>query len=103
MHSYVCELGDGQRIGLENSADQTIVTTLSSRPGQQQQSSSRFQTGRWTAPPEAFRLGGGVGVRIVTAQGTWVVQVQGSRISILDAATIADQGQSLPLQATTRS
>ncbi|MEO1402300.1 MAG: zinc ribbon domain-containing protein, partial [Cyanobacteria bacterium J06635_1] len=57
---YVSELSPGMRVYVDNQADQTIVTTLSSGPGQQQQSSNRFTTGPWTAPPEIVRAPSGI-------------------------------------------
>jgi zinc-ribbon domain len=73
--AYLCELGSGQRVYLENQGDQTAVTLMSGSSGQQQQSSSSFQTGSWTAPPEAFTGSQGAVIRVKTARGEHTIQI----------------------------
>ncbi len=72
----------GQRILLDNQTTQTIVTVASSQPGQQQQASSSFQTGTWTAPPQAFQTPLGILIKIQTVQGEQHLQIQGGNIQI---------------------
>lgn len=93
---YLCELGAGQSVYLENLQHQTLVTIVSSSPGQQQQSSSGIQTGDWTAPPEVFRSTIGFVVKLCTAQGDRFVHIQGSRLSTLNEVPSLAEAQ--PLQ-----
>ncbi|MEO0458990.1 MAG: zinc ribbon domain-containing protein [Cyanobacteria bacterium P01_A01_bin.114] len=84
---YVSEIGPGTQVYIDNQADQTIITTVSSSVGQQQQSSNRLTTGVWTAPPEIVRAPGGIAVKIFTAQGARTVQVQGNTVTSTAGAT----------------
>jgi len=80
--SYFCKLRMGQRVYVDNQGTQTIVTTASSSPGQQQQSSMGFQTGHWTAPPEVLQTPSGSVLKITTAQGHTFIQVQGNHVGL---------------------
>ncbi|GET36542.1 zinc ribbon domain-containing protein [Microseira wollei] len=95
---YVCELGRGQRVYLDNQGTQTIVTTASSSPGQQQQSSSSFTTGSWTAPPEIFQIPNGVTVKVETEAGSRFIQIQGNSISTTAFAPSFTSSQQLQIQ-----
>jgi hypothetical protein len=77
------ELGTGQRLYLDNQGNQTIVTLSSGGVGQQQQASSHFQTGAWTADPTVYQTPSGILVTITTATGTHSIQIQGSSASWL--------------------
>ncbi|UBF26082.1 hypothetical protein K9N68_31880 [Kovacikia minuta CCNUW1] len=48
--AYICELGMGQRVYVDNKGGQTMVTVASSSAGQQQQSSSWFSDGYLDSP-----------------------------------------------------
>lgn len=78
---YLCELGAGQRIYLDNQGIQTIITTLSSSPGQQQQATNSINTGNWASIPEIYQIANGIAIKIKTAQGETWIQVQGSNIT----------------------
>lgn len=80
--AYVYELGNGRRVYLDNQGTQTVVTIASANPGQQQQSSSGFQTGVWSAPPEATKSGDGAVIKLTTSQGQHFIQIQGSSVSM---------------------
>ncbi|MBW4471829.1 MAG: zinc ribbon domain-containing protein [Stenomitos rutilans HA7619-LM2] len=96
---YLCDLGSGQTVYLENVQHQTLVTVASSYPGQQQQSSSGFQTGSWTAPPEVLRSTIGLVVKLYTDQGEWFISIQGSRLSVLNEAPSLAEAQPLQVQS----
>jgi hypothetical protein len=94
---YQCDLGPGQRIYLDNSGNTTQITLASGGPGQQQQSSTQVQTGTWTESPQVARVASGVLIRCVTAQGTFLWQVQGMQIGAVAApAWPTDRG--VPMQ-----
>ncbi|MEB3885133.1 zinc ribbon domain-containing protein [Lyngbya sp. CCY1209] len=95
---YVCELGTGQRVYLDNQGGQTLITTASGAPGQQQQSSSGFQTGNWTSPPSIYRTGNGIILKIETAQGEHFVQLQGSSMSVMGQTPSLGSAQQMSVQ-----
>ncbi|MBF2075066.1 MAG: zinc ribbon domain-containing protein [Synechococcales cyanobacterium C42_A2020_086] len=101
--AYVCDLGSGQRVYLENQGPQTRVTVSFSGVGQQQQASSSWHTGNWTAPPEAFQTRSGVVIQIHGSQGASFLQVQGSSMALLSQPPVLDASQSLPLQESAAS
>ena len=76
--AYVCELSPGYNIYFDNQDDQTLITSMMSTPGQQQQSGNSFRTGCWTAPPKIYRTPQGAVIKLTTAQGEQFIQVQGS-------------------------
>jgi len=100
--AYVCEIGTGQRAYLENQGTQTIVTTASSSPGQQQQSSQSFVTGSWTAAPESFRNASGVVVKITTSQGQYFIQIQGHSMGMIAEHPSLQGAQPIQLQQVDR-
>jgi ribosomal protein S27AE len=73
---YACELGMGQSVYLEERNDSTIVTTVNSGFGQQQQSSTSFVTGEWIAPPEMYQTPHGVILKIITDRGQHYIEIQ---------------------------
>lgn len=107
--AYVCDLGAGHRVYLDSRGTHTLVTLSSGSAGQQQQSSSSFQTGNWTAPPQAFRSRAAIVVQIETAEGKQFIQIQSqaqpnssiqaTSINLVNAAAV-DLVNSLPMQQT---
>jgi hypothetical protein len=97
--AYVCELGPHQRVYLDNQGAQTIVTTMSGGPGQQQQASCSFQTGNWTASPELYQVPSGVVVKIATATGDRLIQIQGGSMSLMGTGASVG-GQQMQVQQT---
>lgn len=96
---YYCDLGPGQKIYLDNPGPITLITLASGSAGQQQQSSTQVHTGPWTEVPQIARVGSGVLLRCVTAQGTYTWQIQGMQIGIAPTNTWAAD-QATPMQAT---
>ncbi|MFP4221897.1 MAG: zinc ribbon domain-containing protein [Phormidium sp.] len=86
--AYQCDLGNNQTVYLDNSGSQTVVTTASGSPGQQQQSSNRFETGAWTAPPEMYRTPGGIALKIQAQEGDRWIQIQGQTSNLSEASSI---------------
>lgn len=96
--TYMCELGAGHRIYLDNPGMQTVVTAIASSPGQQQQSSNSWETGSWSSAPEVFATGSGVVVKIKTSGGDRLIQVQGTQMGMLSSTNISGQQQAIALQ-----
>ena len=53
--TYMHDIGNGQRLLVENDGDNTQVALSSGDSGQQQNQSAGFNTGKWSKPPELFR------------------------------------------------
>jgi hypothetical protein len=96
--AYACELGTGQRIYLDNQGTQTVVTTMSGGPGQQQQSSTGFHTGVWTVPPEIFQTAGGAVLKVTTAQGEHFIYIQGSSMQVMGGTPSLSGSQQMQVQ-----
>ena len=99
--AYVCELGTGQSVYLENQGAQTVVTLISSGPGQQQQASSSFTTGVWTAPPQVFQTPHGMVLKVISEQGERILQIQGTSVSVLGEMPSVTDSQQLTVQEVT--
>lgn len=95
--AYTYELGTGQRVYLDQQGKQTIVIATSGHAGQQQQSSSSFQTGSWVEPPEIAQVPGGAVVKIRAAQGQSFIHIQGNSMSVTTEMTSSRDFQ--PMQA----
>lgn len=95
--AYRWDLGNHQSVYLDHRAGQTTVTVVVASPGQQQQSSNCFQTGAWTAPPQALQTSSGIVLQLHTAQGLVWLQVQGQSIYLSQQPTPLHT-QPLPMQ-----
>ncbi len=96
--AYIGELGAGSSIYIENQEHQTIVTAVTSLPGQQQQTSHSLTTGRWTTSPELFRSPQGAVIKVGTAQGNYYLQVQSHRIAQVETIPPQQMLEPIPLQ-----
>jgi hypothetical protein len=96
--AYQCELGNGQRLFLDNPGTQTLITLSSSSAGQQQQATQSIQTGSWIADPEIFQIAGGAIAKLRTAQGEHFIQIQGSSISVLSSVPSLNYAQQMQMQ-----
>jgi len=99
--AYVCELGAGQRVYLENQGLQTIVTLVSSSPGQQQQASSSFTTGVWSSPPQVFQTPHGMVLKLTSEQGEKTLQIQGSSVSVISGTPSGKDSEQLSVHEVT--
>jgi hypothetical protein len=100
--AYMCNLGNGQQVVVENQDNQTIVTLSGRGPGQQQQASTGFSTGKWTALPVLYREGGGFILRLETDRGPHYVQLQGSSMSAIGTTPHLGNAEVMPLQTLDR-
>ena len=78
--TYANELGNGQRLLVENDGDDTQVALSSGDSGQQQNQSTGFSTGEWSKPPELFRAAENLVLRLESKSGTEFIGVQGNQI-----------------------
>ncbi len=98
--AYVCDLGAGYQVYLDNQGTQTTITTSCHSLGQQQQASSSLSTGVWTAIPEAYQTPSGTVLKISTAQGAYFVHVQGNSVSTMAQAPALGTAQQMQVQQT---
>jgi hypothetical protein len=76
--SYSWELSTGHHVYVDNEGAQTVVTIQYQSAGQQQRSSNSFTTGIWLAPPERIVTPTGAILKIVTASGESLIQIDGN-------------------------
>lgn len=86
--AYTCELGTGRSLFLDHANGQTTVSIASTAPGQQQQATSRFQTGAWTATPEVYLTHDGAVIKLQGEQGSHYIRVHGSSIGVSEAFSL---------------
>jgi zinc-ribbon domain len=79
---YKWELGTGHQISVDNQGAQTVVTILNTSAGQQQRSSTSFNTGIWIVPPEMSITPTGATLTITTPTGASIIQVHGNSIQM---------------------
>jgi hypothetical protein len=78
--TYMHDIGNGQRLLVENDGDNTQVALSSSDSGQQQNQSAGFNTGKWSKPPELLRTGDDIVLRLESKSGVKFVSVHGHQI-----------------------
>jgi len=98
--AYVCNLGNGQNIYLDNPGEQTVVMSMIQSPSQQQQSSSSFHTGTWTEIPQVFQTSQGLMIKIMSVQGDILIQVQGQNMQVTQNITGLLQSQKITVTQT---
>lgn len=96
--AYLCNLGNGQQVFLYNQDNQTIVTLTGTLPGQQQQSTTGFSTGKWTALPILYRNAGGFVLRLESDRGPHYLQLQGSSMSAIGTPPNLETAEVMPMQ-----
>jgi zinc-ribbon domain len=79
---YNWKLASGHEIFVDNEGAQTVVTIQNNSAGQQQRSSNSFTTGIWIVPPEMTVTPTGAILKIVTASGESVLQIQGNSVQM---------------------
>jgi NADH pyrophosphatase NudC (nudix superfamily) len=75
-------LATGHHLSVDNEGAQTVVTINYQSAGQQQRSSNSFTTGIWLAPPELIMTPTGAVLKIVTASGESLIQIQGNSMQM---------------------
>jgi hypothetical protein len=78
--AYTYDLGNGQRLLVENDGDDTQVALSSGDSGQQQNQSTGFNTGEWSKPPELFHSSENLVLRIESKSGVEFIAVHGNQI-----------------------
>ncbi|MDJ0531931.1 MAG: zinc ribbon domain-containing protein [Xenococcaceae cyanobacterium MO_207.B15] len=79
--AYTVNLSGNQQLTVINQGIQTLITLVSSSPGQQQSQSSSFTTGNWIAPPQLYKIASGFILQINSDRGQQFVLIQANSIS----------------------
>jgi len=77
--AYKYDITPHQTLYIGGQGLMTVIILQSGGPGQQQQSSQQFSTGKWTAVPLLYALSDRSIVIISTLQETYTLQIQGSQ------------------------
>lgn len=101
--AYQADLGNGQKIYLENRGTRTYITLANSSPGQQQQSNSAIETGTWTKSPQLLKTLSGFTVEVFTDTGPRFIEIQGSNVSIAMSSPVSNSAESLSLRETSNA
>lgn len=98
MVIYKCDIDNAQQAIIESQASRTVITLVSGGSGQQQSQGNSFETGNWRVPPTVFQTPSGLILRIEAEQDQLFIQLQGNRMSRLDAAPDLSDADVLPLR-----
>ncbi len=81
--AYTINLNGNQQLTVINQGIETLITLVSSSPGQQQSQSSSFTTGNWTAPLQLYKTASGFILQINSDRGQQFVLIQANSISTI--------------------
>ncbi len=81
--AYTVNLNNSQQLTVINQGTQTLITLVSSNPGQQQSQSNSFTTGNWTTPPQLYKTGTGFILHLNGDRGKHFVLIQANSISTI--------------------
>ena len=83
--AYACDIGNGQRLLVQNAGDITQVALNSGDAGQKQNQSTGFTTGEWSKPPELFRTTDDLVLRFESKSGVQFISVHGHQIQSMSS------------------
>jgi hypothetical protein len=96
------DLGNGQRLLVQNDGDKTEVALSSGDSGQQQNQSTGFSTGEWSKPPELFRTAENLVLRLESKSGVEFIGVQDNQIESMRREPNLENAERLTLKASDR-
>lgn len=96
--AYSCDIGNGQRLVVQNDGDDTHVALSSGDSGQQQNQSTGFTTGEWAKPPELFRTCGNIFLRVEGKNGVRFIAVHGDQIESMGSKPNLENSEKLTLK-----
>src|ERR1700681_565985 len=96
--AYAYDLGNGQRLLVENDGDNTQVALSSGDSGQQQNQSAGFNTGKWSKPPELFCTGDDIVLRLESKSGVQFVSVHRHQIETMSSEPDLKTAEKLTLK-----
>ncbi len=86
--AYTVNLNNNQQLTIVNQGTQTLITLVSSSPGQQQSQSSSVTTGNWTTAPQLYKTGSGFILHLNGDRGQQFVLIQANSISTISAPAL---------------
>jgi hypothetical protein len=72
----------GHELSIDNEGAQTVVMLHYDRARQQQRSCNSFTTGIWLAPPQMTVTSTGALLKVVTASGESLIEIQGNNMQL---------------------
>ena len=96
--TYTYDLGNGQRLLVQNNGDNTQVALSSGDSGQQQNQSTGFSTGECSKPPELFRTAENLVLRLESKSGVEFIGVQGNQIQSMRREPKLENAERLTLK-----
>jgi hypothetical protein len=96
--AYSCDIGNGQRLLVQNDGDNTQVALSSGDSGQQQNQSTGFTTGEWSKPPELFRTRENLVLHVEGKNGVQFIGIHGDQIESLRSEPKLDNAEKLTLK-----
>jgi hypothetical protein len=96
--TYTHDIGNGQRLLVENDGDHAQVALSSGDSGQQQNQSTSFNTGKWSKPPELFRTGDDIVLRLESKSGDQFISVHGHQIQSMGSEPDLKNAEKLRLK-----
>jgi len=96
--TYAYDLGNGQRLLVQNDGDNTQVVLSSGDSGQQQNQSAGFNTGEWSKPPELFHSSENLVLRIESKSGVEFIAVHGNQIESMRSEPNLKSAEKLTLK-----
>jgi hypothetical protein len=96
--AYACDIGNGQRLLVQNDGDNTQVALSSGDSGQKQNQSTSFTTGEWSKPPELFRTRGNLVLRLEGKNGVQFIGIRGDQIESIRSDPKLENAEKLTLK-----
>jgi hypothetical protein len=96
--AYACDIGNGQRLLVQNDGDNTQVAVSSGDSGQKQNQSTGFTTGEWSKPPELFRTHENLILRVEGKNGVHFIGIHGNQIESMRSEPKLEHAEKLTLK-----
>ena len=93
--AYACDIGNGQRLLVQNDGDNTQVAVSSGDSGQKQNQSTGFTTGEWSKPPELFRTHENLILRVEGKNGVQFIGIHGNQIESMGSEPKLENAEKL--------
>jgi hypothetical protein len=101
--AYACDIGNGQRLLVQNDGDNTQVALSSGDSGQKQNQSTGFTTGEWSKPPELFRTREKLVLRLEGKNGVQFIGVHGDQIESMRSEPKLENAEKMALKESNES
>lgn len=96
--AYRVNLNTNQQLTVTNQGNQTLITLVSSSPGQQQSQNNSFTTGNWNSPPLLLKVGESFLLQIDGDRGQHFVSIQANSIRTVTSAPPLHNAEEIDLE-----